>query len=88
MVKLANATRESSGFKSGVSGRAVLALVACAQSYAALKGREFVTPDDIKYLAPFIWAHRLSGTGLKSESVKLLNNLIKGVEAPVEEWSR
>ena len=88
IIRLANATRESSGFKNGVSGRAVLAMVACAQSYAAIKGRDFVTPDDIKYLVPFVWAHRLAGSGLKNESTRLLDMLVSGTEVPVEEWSR
>jgi MoxR-like ATPase len=44
----------------GVSPRASLALAKAAQAYAALNGRNFVTPDDIKYLAPFCWPHRIS----------------------------
>jgi MoxR-like ATPase len=30
-----------------------------SQAYAMLKGRDFVTPDDIQYLAPFVFSHRM-----------------------------
>ena len=43
----------------GASPRASLALMRAAQSYAFVKGRSFVTPDDVQYLATFVLSHRL-----------------------------
>jgi MoxR-like ATPase len=43
----------------GASPRGSLALVRAAQALAAMRAREFVIPDDVKYLAPFALGHRL-----------------------------
>lgn len=43
----------------GVSPRGSLALMKACQAYALLKGRTYVTPDDVKYLAPFVFDHRI-----------------------------
>jgi MoxR-like ATPase len=45
--------------KYGVSPRATLALDKAARAHAFLKGRHFVTPDDVKAVAPSILGHRL-----------------------------
>ncbi len=59
IVELASATRRDGQIYLGVSPRASLALMKAAQAYALLKGRDFVTPDDVQYLAPFVFSHRL-----------------------------
>lgn len=59
MVRLASVTRNSSDFELGCSTRGVLALRRCAQSLAAVRGRDFVTPDDIKEVAIPTLAHRV-----------------------------
>lgn len=59
IVTLAQATRQHPYVYLGASPRGSLALMKAAQAYTLLKGREFVTPDDIQYLAPFVFAHRL-----------------------------
>ncbi len=46
----------------GVSPRATLALYSASQAYALLKGRHFVIPDDVKFVAPAIMRHRISLT--------------------------
>ena len=43
----------------GASPRAMLGLSRAAQALAAIRGRIFVMPDDIKYLAPFVLEHRI-----------------------------
>ena len=58
-VALANATRAHGDLALGASPRATLALFRAAQALAAVRGRDHVLPDDIKYLAPFVLAHRL-----------------------------
>lgn len=59
IVELATATRTHAGIYLGVSPRASIALMKAAQAYALVKGRDFVTPDDVQYLAPFVFSHRL-----------------------------
>ena len=43
----------------GVSPRGALALLAAAQAAAAIDARDFVTPDDVKAVAPLVLAHRI-----------------------------
>jgi MoxR-like ATPase len=59
VIALANATRAHHDLALGASPRATLALFKAAQALAAVRGRDHVIPDDIKYLAPFTLAHRL-----------------------------
>jgi MoxR-like ATPase len=58
-VALVTATRESGRVQVGASPRGTLALVKLARCKAALGGRDFVTPDDVKAVAPPALAHRL-----------------------------
>jgi MoxR-like ATPase len=53
------ATRQHGDVALGASPRATLALFKTAQALAAIRGRDHVIPDDVKYLAPFTLAHRL-----------------------------
>jgi MoxR-like ATPase len=59
IVQLAEATRTHADAALGVSPRGVRALMKSAQVYAALRGRDYVLPDDIKVLAGPVWAHRI-----------------------------
>jgi MoxR-like ATPase len=59
IVALVTATRGHGDVALGASPRATLALFKTAQALAAIRGRDYVIPDDIKYLAPFALAHRL-----------------------------
>ena len=59
IVQLVTATRTSPDTVLGSSPRGGISLSRTAQALALLRGRTFVTPDDIKYLAPFVLAHRL-----------------------------
>jgi MoxR-like ATPase len=59
VVDLANATRDHPEVYVGASPRASLSLVRAAQALALLRGREFVTPDDVKMLAGPVFSHRV-----------------------------
>ncbi|RNF39069.1 AAA family ATPase [Planococcus salinus] len=65
IVELARKTRTDSYVYLGVSPRGSIALMRACQSYALLKGRDFVTPDDVQYLAKFVFGHRIM---LRSEA--------------------
>ena len=60
VVDIARATRQSPSLQLGASPRGATALMRTARAWAWLNGRDFVTPDDVKALAPGTLAHRLS----------------------------
>ncbi|HUY24853.1 MAG TPA: MoxR family ATPase [Candidatus Nitrosotalea sp.] len=59
IVELAHATRESPELMLGASTRAAVMLLLATKAAAALEGRDFVTPDDVKELLPACFRHRL-----------------------------
>jgi len=59
IIRLAGTTRSHADLALGASPRATFALFRAAQAHAALHGREYVIPDDIKTLAAPVWRHRL-----------------------------
>ncbi|MBE1514254.1 AAA family ATPase [Nesterenkonia halotolerans] len=60
VVDLARATRETPSFQLGVSPRGATALMNASRAWAWLSGRDFITPDDIKALAPACLRHRVT----------------------------
>lgn len=76
LTALIRATRNHPSIFLGASPRATLALVHAAQAYAFLSGRDYVIPDDIKYLAPFILEHRmLIHNGARLEGASITSSL-------------
>ncbi len=75
VLGLAHHTRKHRRVYLGASPRAALALLLAAKARALLKGRDFVLPDDVKYLAPYVLSHRILLTpeseleGAQSEAV-------------------
>ena len=80
MVDLVAATRASSRVQVGASPRGTLALLRLSRGRAALQGRDFVTPDDVKAVAvpalthrlmlrPELWVQRVSGEDLVREAL-------------------
>ena len=65
IIELANRTRNDNWIYLGVSPRASIALMKASQAYAFLHSRDYVLPDDVQYLVPYVFAHRLI---LKSEA--------------------
>ena len=87
IAELAKYTRRHEAVALGVSPRGSLALAKSAQGYAALNGRDFVTPEDIKYLAPFVWAHRLTlrGVGQNTNKRQVVADALAQVTVPTED---
>lgn len=89
IVSVARATREHSEVELGASPRATLALYQAAQAWAAIDNRDYVLPDDVKYLAPHVLTHRLIISpqaqlrGRKME--ELVADIVAGVPVPVED---
>lgn len=60
IVQIVTATRNHADIQIGSSPRGCIALYNLAKSYALYKGRNYVQPDDVKYLAPFVLCHRIT----------------------------
>jgi MoxR-like ATPase len=59
VIDLASASREHAHVALGLSTRGALSLLRTARIHAALRGAEFVTPDDVKAMVPLVIPHRL-----------------------------
>ncbi|WP_163528669.1 AAA family ATPase [Halobacillus ihumii] len=59
IVDIVTGTRTHNGVYLGVSPRGSIALMKAAKAYAFIQDRDYVIPDDIKYLAPYVLAHRM-----------------------------
>jgi MoxR-like ATPase len=79
------ATRVHSDVVVGVSPRGGVALQRCAQAMALIKGRSFVTPDDIKTAAPAVLAHRLLTRDRQPDTAQtVIAQVLDDVVVPVE----
>lgn len=89
LVSLVRATREHSAVALGASPRASLALLRAARAYAFIQGRDYVIPDDIKYLAHYVLGHRLvvhREDRLRGfDSHKILQDVLSTIAVPVKE---
>jgi MoxR-like ATPase len=87
-IQISRATRENRAVALGASPRATLGLYQAAQAWAALDGRDYVKPDDVKRLAGPVLAHRLMLGGearLRGRSAEsLIEEVLAQVPVPVE----
>jgi MoxR-like ATPase len=80
------ATRKDESLHLGAGPRASLALLSTCRALAAIRGRDFMTPDDVKELAPPVLTHRVTlapeaemeGTGLQ----EVLDRIFTQIEVP------
>lgn len=87
MLDLIHHSRNHEEVELGVSPRGMLALMRASQARAFLQGRDFVTPEDVKVLVPYIFEHRLILTmeGLMRKSAKeVVQEIIMAADVPVE----
>lgn len=88
IVELVRATRVHNGVELGVSPRGTLALYRSAQAYAAIHGRAYVIPDDVKQLARPVLSHRMlatSQTRLHGHLLEqIIDDVLHSVPVPVE----
>ena len=90
IADIGNASRHNSEIKLGLSTRGLIALKYMSQARAALRGRDFVTPDDVKTVAPYVCVHRLicrSTVMRDPDSAKreILDKMIKELPVPTEQ---
>ncbi len=88
IVNIAGKTREDARVYLGASPRGSIALMRAGQAYALIQGREYVIPDDIQYLAPYVFSHRIilkpeaRYGGVETE--ELVSSLLEKVPVPVQ----
>lgn len=92
ILKLVSLTRKNPSIFLGVSPRGSIALMKAAKAYAYIMGRDYVLPDDVKYLAPYVLAHRIILTaearydGLTNE--RLVTSVVNSVRVPIRKEFR
>ncbi|MDE2778560.1 MAG: MoxR family ATPase [Chloroflexota bacterium] len=86
-VRITQATRDHSEVELGASPRATMGLYRCSQALAVMRGREYVTPDEIKQLAPYALGHRIilkSQARLRERTPDvIINEVLEQVTVPV-----
>ncbi|MBK7137921.1 MAG: MoxR family ATPase [Bacteroidetes bacterium] len=86
IAKIVFNTRNNGDLYLGASPRASLAILKSAKAMAALNGRNFVIPDDIRWVTPSVLNHRIIASpekemeGITTDDI--INNIIKGIEVP------
>jgi len=90
MTDLAEATRNHESVALGVSTRGVMALARISAAYVAMEGRAYVTPEDIRYLLPYVFTHRLMLKGgvrsRRQAAESILEEATAEIPAPTEVW--
>jgi MoxR-like ATPase len=88
IVRLVHATRHSTDLAMGASPRASIALYRAAQAVAALEGRNYVAPDDVKYVVKAVLCHRVivaAEARLRGHGAdETVDALVQTVPAPIE----
>lgn len=91
LVAITRLTREFPSIYLGASPRATLALVQASKAYALLQGRDYVIPDDIKFLVPYVLGHRIilqAEARMEGATVSsVLSSVVQRVKVPVR-WEK
>ena len=86
IVQIVQQTRTAKAVYLGASPRASVSMLQASKAYALLQGRDFVTPDDIKFVAPSVLHHRLILTAEAEMEgytpLKVTQRLIDQIEVP------
>ncbi|PKR76998.1 magnesium chelatase [Halalkalibacillus sediminis] len=87
LLHIVHATRNHQYVDVGISPRGTLAFMRAAQGNAAIEGRNFVTPEDLKKVAPYVLSHRLvlslDGSTIMNQT-EVLEEILEEVEVPAE----
>ena len=88
LLAIVRATRKHADIQLGASPRGTLALYRACEAYAAIQGRDYVEPDDVKLLAPHLLTHRLlttTRTRMRGQrALEIMTEILAAMPAPVE----
>lgn len=90
MAALVHGTRNHPKVSCGVSPRGTLALLRASQARAMISERVYVVPEDIKEIAPFVLAHRLTllaGADFDRSARKIVEDVLSSTPVPTENWA-
>jgi len=86
IAQIVQQTRNSKAVFLGASPRASISILQASKAFAMLQGRDFITPEDVKFISPYVLQHRLiltAETEMEGYStVKVIKRLIDKVEVP------
>lgn len=86
IAQIVQQTRSSKAVFLGASPRASISILQASKAFAMLQGRDFITPEDVKFISPYVLQHRLiltAETEMEGYStVKVIKRLIDKVEVP------
>ena len=81
MMDIVEGTRGAGSFTAGVSTRGAIALYKASQVTALLNGRDYVIPEDVKYVAPYVLGHRITS------GAQTVNEVLKKTPVPLEKMA-
>lgn len=86
IMDIVEETRTMDKLQLGLSPRGTIALFKACQAYAAINGRDYIIPEDIKVIAPNVLNHRLVCRGIikMEDMIGLVEDILKKVEVPLE----
>lgn len=88
IVSIVSATRNNADLKLGSSPRGSIALQSLCRAYALFCGRNYVTPDDVKLMAPYVLSHRVTLTNSakneKKDPADIINQVVRDIVVPVD----
>lgn len=84
MATIVESTRHDASLYLGASPRASIALLRGARAYAAMQGRDFVTPEDVKFLCPVVLGHRLILTPEREMEGLGVEEVVKQIVGKIE----
>ncbi|MEK6453011.1 MoxR family ATPase [Caldifermentibacillus hisashii] len=88
IISIVTRTRNHPQIYLGVSPRGSIALMKASKSYAYIQGRDFVLPDDIQFLAPFVFSHRMilqsqaRYDGVNAEEI--ISSILSDTKVPIQ----
>ncbi|HOK29162.1 MAG TPA: MoxR family ATPase [bacterium] len=87
LLDIIEKTRNMDMVQLGVSPRGTISLFKASQAYAAINGRDYIIPEDIKRMAPYVLNHRVILKGLTKDRniYSFINSVLETVRVPVEE---
>jgi MoxR-like ATPase len=92
IVRIVEATRTHAEIRLGASPRGSIALHAVSRAYALAQGRNYVTPDDVKFLAPYVLSHRIILTQRakteKRDPSQLIETIVGQVVVPTAQQTK